>query len=226
MLSSIFLINRLSSPLLSNKSPFELLHSKVSGYSLIRVFGCLCYQSTSSHQRHKFEPRSRACVFLGYSTGYKGYKLLDLESHNICISRHVVFFETLFPFANAAKPLDDVFDSPKQTITHEDFVTKASGSQTPVQNIASLGTAEAIVIKRQSKIHAHLQDYYCNTVSDIKYPISAYINFTNLSEDHKAYVMAITKYPEPTSYAQAKKSKEWDNVMGFEIIALEDTDTW
>lgn len=124
VLSAVFLINRLPSPLLSNKSPFELLNSKVPDYSLIRVFGCLCYQSTSPHQRHKFAPRARACVFLGYPAGYKGYKVLDLESNSIHISRHVVFFEHLFPFADPSKPLDDVFDISEPVL--QDLVSVAS----------------------------------------------------------------------------------------------------
>lgn len=63
ILSAVFLINRLPSPVLDNKSPFELLHSKAPDYSMLRSFGCLCYQSTSPHQRHKFQPPSKACVF-------------------------------------------------------------------------------------------------------------------------------------------------------------------
>ena len=35
---------------------------------------------------------------LRYPAGYKGYKVLDLESHSISISRNVVFHEREFPF--------------------------------------------------------------------------------------------------------------------------------
>ena len=36
--------------------------------------------------------------FLGYPSGFKGYKRLDLESHSVLISRNVVFKEKVFPF--------------------------------------------------------------------------------------------------------------------------------
>lgn len=100
VLTAVFLINRLPSPLLHNKSPYHLLTTHQPPYKDLRVFGCLVYSSTSSKNRHKFQPRARPCVFLGYPAGYKGYKLLDLETQNILISRNVVFHEDIFPFHN------------------------------------------------------------------------------------------------------------------------------
>jgi len=96
VLTAAYLINRLPSPLLDNKTPFELLLKKIPDYTLLK--SCLCYASTNVHDRNKFSPRARPCVFLGYPSGYKGYKVLDLESHSISITRNVVFHETKFPF--------------------------------------------------------------------------------------------------------------------------------
>lgn len=92
------MINRKPSPLLDNKSPFEKLLGKTLDYTLLRSFRCLCFASTNTKDRTTFSPRAILCVFLGYPSGVKGYKVLDLESHSIIVSRNVVFKEKVFPF--------------------------------------------------------------------------------------------------------------------------------
>jgi hypothetical protein len=57
------------------------------------------------HGCHKLAPRSSLCVFLGYSENHKGYRCLDLDSNRLIISRHVVFDESSFPFAEKFDPL-------------------------------------------------------------------------------------------------------------------------
>lgn len=95
ILTAVFLINKTPTPLLKNKSPYEALMAKTPDYSGLKVFGCLAYMSTSSKNRHKFQPPSKPCVFIGYPAGYKGYKLLDLETNKIHISRNVIFHDDI-----------------------------------------------------------------------------------------------------------------------------------
>ncbi|GJT84447.1 ribonuclease H-like domain-containing protein [Tanacetum coccineum] len=77
------LLNILPSTAINNEIPFTKLHNKPPTYDHLRVFGCLCYPHISFD--HKLQPRSTACVFLGYPALHRGYRCLDLsnqQNHN------------------------------------------------------------------------------------------------------------------------------------------------
>ena len=73
----VHLINCVPSPTNWNKTPFEILYVQIPDFQTLKVFGCMAYASTYVANRHKFDPRSRRGVFLGFQNGTKGYVLLD-----------------------------------------------------------------------------------------------------------------------------------------------------
>lgn len=83
---------------MNQKSPFECLYNTRPDYSLLKVFGCLCYASI--HGPDKFDSRVIRSVFLRYPNDHRGYKLLNLDSKQLFVTRHVVFHETVFPYCD------------------------------------------------------------------------------------------------------------------------------
>jgi hypothetical protein len=90
------------SPNLRFCSPWELLFHTNPDYSFLKVFGCLCFPLLHPYNKHKLEPHSIECVFLGYALNAKGYLCLNLKTLKHVISRHVVFDESIFPFHSSS----------------------------------------------------------------------------------------------------------------------------
>jgi hypothetical protein len=95
---AVHLINRLPTPVLKNSSPYEILFGKQPDLHDLKPFGCLCYSSTLSQNRTKLDPCAQKSVFLGFKNGTMGFIVLNLNNRNISVSRHVLFYETVFPF--------------------------------------------------------------------------------------------------------------------------------
>ncbi|GKA50277.1 ulp1 protease family, C-terminal catalytic domain-containing protein, partial [Tanacetum coccineum] len=56
------------------------------------------HAAVTKPNKDKFDNRGVKCVLLGYPQNQKGYKLYDLNTKEIFLSRDVVFDETVFPF--------------------------------------------------------------------------------------------------------------------------------
>lgn len=90
------IINRLPTPGLHNRSPWELLFHYVPDLTHLRVFGCTCFPLLRPYNTHKLQTHTKFCIFLGYLAYSKGYIYLEPSSHRIYISRHVLFNENEF----------------------------------------------------------------------------------------------------------------------------------
>lgn len=98
LLCAAHLINRMPLTVLQHTSPFEKLFGHSPHLDYLRTFGCLCFVSTPKHNRSKFQPKATPHVFIGYPSGQKAYKVLNLDTLQITVSRDVVFQEQHFPF--------------------------------------------------------------------------------------------------------------------------------
>ena len=101
VLIATHLINRMPSTVLNGKCSIEVLLKKKPSYTHLRTFGCLCY-ATKSQFSHKFDSRAHKCIFIGYPFAQKDYRLYDLDSKTVLVSRDVIFHENIFPFASSS----------------------------------------------------------------------------------------------------------------------------
>jgi len=229
VLHSVHLINRLPSPVIQNECPYKLMYGSVPDLSNIKVFGCLCFASTLEQSRHKLDPRTRKCIFLGFKHGTKGYVVMDVNPREIFISRNVIFYETYF-----CNPKSE--NSDDTTLEDIDFTIYDVASPKPIVTEENTEQEEPRRSTRIKKPPNYLEDYHhsimaspCSSVtqkSKVLYPLSFFISYKGLAKSHLKYALSISCQNEPQNYKEAKQYPEWREAMKAKIKALEENETW
>jgi hypothetical protein len=97
----VFLINRVPTSVLKDKSPYEVLNNELPNLESLKVFGSLAYATTLQAHRTKLSHRGRKCIYLGYKQRVKGVILYDLNSKEIFVSRHVTHHDHILPYQSS-----------------------------------------------------------------------------------------------------------------------------
>lgn len=66
VMTAVYLINRMPTPVLGNKTPYEILFNKPVDYKGLRTFGCLAFAANPLNTGDKFSPKGISCMFVGY----------------------------------------------------------------------------------------------------------------------------------------------------------------
>ncbi|RVX14877.1 Retrovirus-related Pol polyprotein from transposon RE2 [Vitis vinifera] len=191
----------------------------------------------------KFASRSRKCVFLGYPFGKKGWKLFDLDTKELFVSRDVKFFEDVFPFGNPGT-VNIIPDNIVPTVPHFDADldlglreggpahTEASSAPlspgpkvVPTVGLDSLGldntsngqSAPMGKGMRDKFPSVLLRDFVTHTV------VAESPSPATPSPQHPS---AIISSNDPKSFKEAMKDVGWQKSMHEEIRALEENGTW
>ena len=83
------LINRLPTPILHHKTPYDILFHTAPDLTYLKSFGSQCFPLLTPYRAHKLHPKTTHCVFLEYPTNSKGYWCLDPVTYRLYISRHI-----------------------------------------------------------------------------------------------------------------------------------------
>lgn len=116
ILTTTTIINKLSVANLGWNSLFEKLFHKLPDLSHLKTIGCLAYAASLGPPKSgdKFAHIGRKSVLIGFPPNQKGYKVYDLDTHTIFLSRDVIFFEHIFPFQSALT--SEISDTPSAII--------------------------------------------------------------------------------------------------------------
>ncbi|KAJ6945155.1 Retrovirus-related Pol polyprotein from transposon RE1 [Populus alba x Populus x berolinensis] len=249
--TAVYLINRLPSQTLAGITPYELLFGKYLDYIMLRTFGCLCFPYLRYYAPNKLSLKSAPCVFLGYSPLHKGFRCFDRKTQRLYISRHVQFYETIFPYAG-----DNVQQNHNSIpyITFSDFLDSHNivSPASPLPLVSSLVSASTCLPCSDKLVASCSQPPIMSIVpspsqSSPHVPVPLMTTSTNLHPmvtrrkagifKPKAYhVLTISPssqffqvllaLQEPRGFKSAAKHLAWLLAMDAEIQALKKNDTW
>lgn len=111
-----YVLNRSPTKALKTITPCEAWTGCKPAISHMRVFGCLAYAHVPSQTWHELEDKAIKCIFIGYSSKNKGYRLYQPLTDKVIVSRDVFFAEgSVMPLLNCQKQptvgTSDVFDT-------------------------------------------------------------------------------------------------------------------
>lgn len=112
------LVNHLPSATIGGKTPMEKWFGKpITDYDSLHVWGCSAYYHV---MESKLDPRAKKAIFLGFTSGVKGYRLWCLESKKVVLSRDVTFNESAMLQQVPSK--ENVEPSAQQQVEHSEQV--------------------------------------------------------------------------------------------------------
>ncbi|KAL2921578.1 Retrovirus-related Pol polyprotein from transposon TNT 1-94 [Bienertia sinuspersici] len=220
------LINRMPLSVLNFLSPYEKLFGSKPDYSTLRVFGCLCYTSTIKQNRTKFDSKANPSVFLGYPHAQKGYKVLNLTTNKIQVSRDVTFYEKHFPFhydktsnnvpfflpTSTPLPYLDDFHSVPDVFQPINSSNSSQSSVTSTENSSPGHTDQAP--DPAPLLNSNLVDLSSNISSSSNVsPVRKSTRTSHPPAYLKDYVCPLTKNNTPTSL-----NTHWCNLVSFSAL--------
>ncbi|CAL2266202.1 unnamed protein product [Prunus armeniaca] len=215
--TAIYLQNRSPTSALDNTTPFEKFSGRKPSVKHLRVFGSLCYIHIPSQKRHKLEETGMKGVFLGYGICEKGYRIFNLETKRIELSRSVIFDEkTMWNW--------ELNEEVQVTIPwHEEESPRITEFGSCSNE--SLQSAQS---PQRSQVVNELQTPMESATHDSSVSISETFDHTpqkwkNLSEVYAQCKMSII---EPESYNEAAQDDAWNKAMTEEISMIEKNSTW
>ncbi|PKI44713.1 hypothetical protein CRG98_034890 [Punica granatum] len=219
------------------KSPYEVLFNKPPSYSHLRVFGCLCYGHHKPRDKDKLDARAHWCIFVGYPHDKKGWRVYDLETQEIFISRDPIQLGTLLrDIPELATPSRSSSRSTSPQQLGPQSVTLAQSSagysypkyaelaepQSPAGETQAPAWFSDFIVSHTTRIDprsSQSSSPTTNSSSCTVYPLEKFLTYFGATNRHLSFLAAIDSDYEPRSYQEAALDPKWPKAMFEELRA-------
>ena len=222
------LINRLPSAALNSKTPLEVWSGKpINDYDTLHVFGFTAYYHV---KESKLDPRAKKALFMGVTSGVKGYRLWCLSLKKIISSRDVTFDESamLKKVTTDGKVSENTFQQPEGRLPQVEGTQKLVEFQTTsVKPVEDQQTEHEADVGEEEVSNEEPQQQH-----DLPIAISRprrEIRKPARFEDMVAYAFPVVEEGIPQTFLEENSSPEkekWKKAMDEEMQSLVKNHTW
>ncbi|CAL9004868.1 unnamed protein product [Prunus brigantina] len=182
-------------------TPQEAWNGKKLSVDHFKMFRCIAYAHVRDQRRKKLNDKSGKCVFLGVSETSKAYKLFNLVTKKVVISRAVVFEEeTMWLYFSGC----DIEEVPE--IQDQQSLQPVAQPHQQLEEESGYNLRDENTRTRP----AWMMDY----------------DVSNSSSDDGNAHFALFVDSDPITYDETIKEKKWRKVMDNEIKSTEKNHTW
>ncbi|KAK4386396.1 Retrovirus-related Pol polyprotein from transposon RE2 [Sesamum angolense] len=185
-------------------TPIEAWRQETSAKHL-RVFGSICYVHIPTEKRHKLEEKTEKGIFLGYSTQSKGYRIYNLKTKKLIISRDVEFDE------------DAMWNWDEEKVERQSVMIP---KETPPQQQQEEGTDQAEMERRSQQAPGSPRRPPPSEEIEEETPPRRTKLLSDIYETCNFIML------EPENFETAVKHKVWVQAMEEEIKMIEKNNTW
>ena len=222
--TACYLINRSPSTAIGKKTPFEMWSGSPCDYSKLRVFGCTAYAHVDNG---KLEPRAIKCIFLGYGSGVKAYKLWNPETQKTLLSRNVVFNESsMFTSDLSTSSINQNSETISVQVEHVDDNVVVP-SEHVSENLSS--DDSSTTVRHSSPVMQPPQE----SIAEGRIRREIVRPKRLIEECNVAFALSVAEEienaQEPLNYTEAilsDDSEKWMGAMHDEMESLEKNGTW
>ncbi|KAL0366816.1 UNVERIFIED_CONTAM: Retrovirus-related Pol polyprotein from transposon TNT 1-94 [Sesamum radiatum] len=203
--TAVYLLNRCPTKAVQNMTPIEAWSGRKPSAKHLRVFGSICYVHIPTEKRHKLEEKKEKGIFLGYSTQSKGYRIYNLKTKKLIISRDVEFDE------------DAMWNWDEEKVERQ---TVMIPKETPPQQQEEEGTGQTDMERRNQQAPGSPRRPPQSEETEEETPPRRTKLLSDIYETCNFVMM------EPESFEAAAKHEVWVQAMKEEIKMIEKNDTW
>jgi hypothetical protein len=91
------------------ETPYEQVFKRKPSVAYYRIFGCTAYRFVQEAELTKLDPKSKKCIFVGYSQTSRAYRIWDPSTDKVKETNDVTFDESLKEYSKEL--LDDIEES-------------------------------------------------------------------------------------------------------------------